>query len=56
LSAVIIILFITFIFGIKKKQFYKLRKNFEFAISLPGASTFATFVDSLQIAYNYKGE
>jgi len=56
LSAVIIILFITFILKIEKKQFYKLRKNFEFVISLPGASTFATFVDSLQIAFNYKGE
>jgi len=56
LSAIIIILFITFIFGIKKEQFYKLKRNFEFAISLPGKSIFATFVDSLQIAYNHKGE
>jgi len=56
LSAVIIILFITFIFGVKNKQFYKLIKNFKFAISLPGASTFLTFVDSLQIAYNYNGK
>jgi len=49
-------LFITFLFGVKKKQFYKLRKNLEFAISLPGASIFSTFVDSLQITYNYNGK
>jgi len=46
----------TFIFEVNKKKFYKLKKNLEFIISLPGASIFSSLVDSLQIACNYKGE
>ncbi|XP_018347833.1 PREDICTED: cytochrome P450 4C1-like [Trachymyrmex septentrionalis] len=44
----------TFIFEVNKKKFYKLKKNLEFVISLPGASIFSSLVDSLQIACNYK--
>lgn len=45
-----------FIFEANKKEFYKLKKNLEFVISLPGASIFSSFVNSLQIACNRKGE
>ncbi|KAG5326375.1 CP4C1 protein, partial [Acromyrmex heyeri] len=54
LTAVVIILFMVFIFEVNKKELYKLKKKLEFIISLPGASIFSSLVDSLQIAYNYK--
>ncbi|XP_012061597.1 PREDICTED: LOW QUALITY PROTEIN: cytochrome P450 4C1-like [Atta cephalotes] len=44
----------TFIFEVNKNKFYKLKKNLEFIISLPGASIFSSLVDSLQVACNYK--
>ncbi|XP_011699665.1 PREDICTED: cytochrome P450 4d2-like [Wasmannia auropunctata] len=54
LAAVAVILIIIFIFVVNKKEFYKLKRNLEFAFSLPGAPIFLSVVNSLQIALNYK--
>ncbi|XP_024892703.1 uncharacterized protein LOC112467967 [Temnothorax curvispinosus] len=43
-----------FIFEVNRKKIYKLKRNLEFAFSLPGVSILSSFVNSLQIAYNYK--
>ncbi|XP_071641753.1 cytochrome P450 4c3-like isoform X1 [Temnothorax longispinosus] len=54
LAAIVPILLMIFIFEVNRKKIYKLKRNLEFAFSLPGVSILSSFVNSLQIAYNYK--
>ncbi|XP_071641752.1 cytochrome P450 4C1-like isoform X2 [Temnothorax longispinosus] len=54
LAAIVPILLMIFIFKVNRKKIYKLKRNLEFAFSLPGASILSSFVNSLQIAYGYK--
>ncbi|XP_011634953.1 LOW QUALITY PROTEIN: cytochrome P450 4c3-like [Pogonomyrmex barbatus] len=44
-----------FIFEINKKDYYNLKRNLEFAFSLPGPPILLSIVHSLQIACSYKG-
>ncbi|XP_071563046.1 cytochrome P450 4C1-like isoform X2 [Temnothorax nylanderi] len=54
LATIVPILLMIFIFKVNRKEIYKLKRNLEFAFSLPGASILSSFVNSLQIACNYK--
>lgn len=54
LAVIFAILLMIFVIGFNKKEYYKLKRNLKFAFSLPGPSIFSLFINSLQIACNYK--
>lgn len=41
---------------LNRKEYYKIKRNLQFAASLPGESILSSIVKSLEIAYNYKGK
>ncbi|XP_011707251.1 PREDICTED: cytochrome P450 4C1-like [Wasmannia auropunctata] len=54
LAAIVVILLTAFILKVNKKRYYKLKRNLEFVISLPGASILSSFINTLKVACNYK--
>ncbi|XP_067215787.1 cytochrome P450 4C1-like isoform X1 [Linepithema humile] len=54
LFVIVIILLLVYFFELNKKKYYKLKRNLQFAFSLPGESILTVFVKTLQIAWKYE--